>query len=44
MPISFISSKYSDETRSMHTRSDNIDWVMMGNETDEMTEEIFNNI
>ena len=41
MTINFISSKYSDETRLMHTRSDNIDWVMMGNEADEMTEEIF---
>ena len=37
MTISFISSKDSDETRSMHTQSNNIE-VMMGNET---TEELF---
>ena len=32
MLINFISSKDSDETRPMHTVSDNIE-IMMGNET-----------
>ena len=33
----------SDETRTMHTRSDNID-VMMGNEIDEIIEELFKSL
>ena len=37
MTINFISSKDSDETRSMHTQSNNIE-IMMGNET---IEELF---
>ena len=32
--INFISTKDSDETRTMHTKSDNIE-IMIGNETDE---------
>ena len=35
----FISSKDSDETRTMHTKSDNIE-IMIGNETDEIIEEL----
>ena len=35
MEISFISSKDSNETRTMHTTSDNIE-IMTGNETDEI--------
>ena len=35
MPINFISSKDSDETRNLHTKSNNIE-IMMGNETDEI--------
>ena len=33
MTISFMSSKYSDETDTMHTKSINIE-IMIGNETD----------
>ena len=34
MSINFISSKGSDETRTMHTKSDDIK-IMIGKETDE---------
>ena len=37
--ISFISSKDSDEIRTMHTKSNNVE-IMMGNETDEIVEEL----
>ena len=41
MAISFISSKEdSDETRTMRTKSYNIE-IMMGSETDEIIEELF---
>ena len=40
MRINFISSKDSDETVTMNTRSNNIE-IMMGNETNEITEELF---
>ena len=30
----------SDETRTMHTKSDNLE-IMMGNETDEIIEDLF---
>ena len=40
MIINFISSKDSDEIRTMHTKSNNIE-IMMGNETDEIIEELF---
>ena len=39
MPINFISSKDSDETRHFHMKSNNIE-NMMGNETDEIIEKI----
>ena len=35
--INFISSKDSEETHTMHTKSHNIE-IMMGNETDKITE------
>ena len=35
MSIIFISSKDSNETRNMHTKSDNIE-IMVGSETDEI--------
>ena len=38
--INFISSKDSDETCTMHTKSNNVE-IMMGSETDEITEELF---
>ena len=40
MEINFISSKGSDETRTMHTKSNNME-IMMGSETDEVIEERF---
>ena len=39
MSINFISAKDSDETRSMLTKSENID-IMMGSETDDFIEEL----
>ena len=38
--INFISSKDTDESRTMYTKSNNI-VIMMGNETDETIEELF---
>ena len=39
--INFISSKKdSNETRTMHAKSDNIE-IMMGSETNEIIEELF---
>ena len=43
MSINFISSNGSDETRNMHTKSDNIE-IMMGSETDEIIDELFETI
>ena len=40
MAINFISSKDSDETQTMHTKSNNVE-IMMGNETDEIIENLF---
>ena len=40
MAINFISSKDSDETRTMHTKNNNVE-IMMGSETDEIIEELF---
>ena len=40
MTINFISSKDSDETGTMHTRRNNIE-IMMGNERNEITKELF---
>ena len=37
MAINFISSKDSDKTRTIHTKSDNTE-MMIGSETDEITE------
>ena len=38
--INFTSSKDSNGTSTMHTKSDNIE-IMMDNETDEIIEELF---
>ena len=38
--INFISSKDSDETRTMHAKNDNVE-IMMGSETNEIIEELF---
>ena len=40
MAINFISSKVSDETRTMHTQSNNVE-IMMGSETNEIIVELF---
>ena len=40
MAINFISSKDSDETRTMHTKSNDVK-NMMGSETDEIIEDLF---
>ena len=40
MAINVISSKDSDETQIVHSKSDNIE-IMMGSETDEIIEELF---
>ena len=37
--INFSSSKDSDETRNMHTKSDNIE-IIMGSETNDIIEEL----
>ena len=40
MAINFISSKDSDETRTMHKKSNNVE-IMVGNETNEIIENLF---
>ena len=40
MAINFISSKDSDETRTMHTKSNNVE-IMIGSETDEIIGDLF---
>ena len=40
MTINFISSKDSDETRTMHTKSNNVE-IMIGSETNEIIEDFF---
>ena len=40
MAINFISSKDSDETRTMHTKSNNVE-IMVGSETNEIIEDLF---
>ena len=40
MAINFISSKDSDETRTMHTKSKNVK-IMIGSETSEIIEDLF---
>ena len=43
MKINFFSSKDSEETRNMSTKSDNVK-IMMGSETDEIIEELFGSL
>ena len=40
MAINFISSKNSDETRTMHTKSNNVE-IMVGSETNEIIMDLF---
>ena len=39
MAINFISSKDSDETRTMHTKSNNVE-ILMGSETGEIIKDL----
>ena len=41
--LNFMSSKDSDETRTMHSKR-NIIEILIGNETDEITEELFDSL
>ena len=43
MVINFISSKDSDETHTMHAKTNNVE-IMMGSETNEIIEELFKSI
>ena len=43
MSINSISSKDSDETRNMSTKSDNME-IMMGSETEEIIKELFESL
>ena len=43
MSINFISSKDSDKTHTMRTKSDNTE-IIMGSETDEIIEELFKSL
>ena len=43
MTINFVSSKDSDEIRTMHRSSDNI-YILMGDETDEIIKELFESL
>ena len=43
MQINFISHKDSEETRTMYTKSRNIE-IMEGNETDEIIKELFESL
>ena len=43
MKINFISSKFSNETRDMYSKSDNFE-VMMGVDTNEIIKNLFNSI
>ena len=40
MAINFISSKDSDETSTMHTKSNHVE-IMIGSETNEIIQELF---
>ena len=43
MVINFISSKDSDEIHTMHTKSNNVE-VLIGSETNEITEEVYESL
>ena len=43
MSINFISSKDSDETRHMNTKSDNIE-IKMGSETNDIVKELYESL
>ena len=43
MAIDFMSSKYSEETRTIHAKSHNVE-IKMGNNTDEIIKELFKSL
>ena len=43
MPIKFISSKNFEETRTVHSVSNNVE-IMMGSETDDISEGLFESV
>ena len=43
MALNFISSEDSDETRTMHAKSGNIE-ILIGNEINESIEQLFNSL
>ena len=43
MQINIISSKDFEETHTMHTKSNNLE-IMMGNETDQIIEKLFDSL
>ena len=43
MVINFISSKDSDQIRTMHTKNNNIE-IMMGSETDDIIKGLFESV
>ena len=43
MPINFMLSKDSQVTRTMHTKSHNVE-IMMGNETDDIIKDLFESL
>ena len=43
MPINFMPSKDSQVTRTMHTKSHNVE-IMMGNETDDIIKDLFESL
>ena len=43
MPINFMSCKDFQETRTMHTKSHNVE-TMMGNETDDIIKDLFESL
>ena len=43
MPINFMSCQDSQETRTMHTKSHNVE-IMMGNETDDIIKDLFESL
>ena len=43
MVINFISSKDSDEIRTMHTEGNNVE-ILIGSETNEITEEVYESL
>ena len=43
MAVNFIYSQDSDETRTLHAKSDNVE-IMMGSETNEIIEELFKSL